>query len=962
MKRTYFSRLQAAGKKICMSLFFIFTMINSGLYAQDKISVSGAVFDVAKEPIEQATVQLLNPKDSSNVAGVVTSKEGLFTINAVAGDYLLKTSFIGFSDNFRRIKATKSQTVLEPVILEESDVMLDTAFIIGYIPEMIIKGDTIEYNADSYKTLPSAVVEDLLKKLPGAEIDEDGKITVNGKEIKKIYVDKKEFFSTDPKVASKNLPAAMVDKVQVWDKKTDMAEMTGFDDGEEESVINLTVKPGMKQGMFGSAAVGYGEKDRYEANLMVNYAKNDNQFTLIGSTNNTNNTNFTDIAGSSGARPSSRGMSFGGRNGILKSTNGGFNFASELSKKFKFGGNIRSGLTDNLVTSNNYIQNYISSGDQYETRIQTGNNTGNNFRTEFRMEWNPDENTKLIFTPNLSYTKNTNTQASDYLTTLLDPVDSINWGYSKYYSNSDNTSLNGNLDFSHKFGKKGRTLSFSLSGGFSDQNTDGSNDSKTDYKNAKVSSVITDQIFNTKNDSYNWSGFLSYVEPLGTNNFLQLSYRYRSNDSEQDRRTYKNDGFGNYNIVDTSSTKILENDFGNQEIRLNFQSIREKYNYTVGFAVQPSNSESRTVEPDTAYTVTNNVINFSPIVQFIYRWDRQTNLRINYTGTVNQPSTTQLSNVRDESNPLNITYGNPDLNPSFRNNLRVQLQKSNQDRTTTITASANASFTTNAIVNYSFTDSLGKRESTYRNVNGNWNADTRFMINKSLFNRKFSINSTSSFGYTESNGFINGEQNTTGDLSLAETLGGSYRSDLFDFSLRGNIRYSGTSKSLAGQVSDKAFNYGGSANTTIYLPWSFSIASDLNYSTNSGYSDGFKQNEWLWNASLQKQLFKDKSGTLKFSMYDVLKQRSNISRNSGSQSMSYTASNTIGSYFIFNFSYRFNKFKGSATQRGGRRFDSEDGEDIEGGERIRGEGRGEGMRGGGFGGGSGGGFGGGRPE
>jgi hypothetical protein len=563
------------------------------------------------------------------------------------------------------------------------------------------------------------------------------------------------------------------------------------------------------------------------------------------------------------------------------------------------------------------------------------------------MEWTPDENTKLIFTPNLSYTNNKNHQASDYLTTLLNPDDSINWGYSEYYSNSVNTSLSANLDFSHKFGKKGRTLSFSLSGGFSDQDSDGSNDSKTYYKNAKAQSVITDQIFDTKNNSYNWSGFLSYVEPIGTNNFMQVSYRYRSNNSDQDRRTYKNDGFGNYNIVDTSSTKILENDFGNQEIRANFQSVREKYNYTVGFAVQPSSSESKTIEPDTSYVVTTNVVNFAPIVQFIYRWDKQTNLRIDYNGTVTQPTTTQLSSVRDESNPLNITYGNPDLNPSFRNNFRARFQRSNPDKTTTITSMANFSFTTNAIVSYSFVDSVGKRESTYMNVNGNSSADVRFTINQSLFNRKLTINSTSILGYAESNGFINGEENIAHDLSLGETLGASYRSDLFDFSLRGNVRYSGTTKSLVGQVDDKVFNYGGLANTTIYLPWSFSIASDINYSTNSGYSDGFKQNEWLWNASLQKQLFKDKSGTLKFSMYDILKQRSNISRTSSAQSMQYTTTNTIGSYFMFHFSYRFNKFKGNVTQRSFRGGDGEF--DREGFERMRGGG-GE-MRGGGFGGG-----------
>jgi hypothetical protein len=531
------------------------------------------------------------------------------------------------------------------------------------------------------------------------------------------------------------------------------------------------------------------------------------------------------------------------------------------------------------------------------------------------MEWSPNENTKLIFTPNLTYTQNTNRQSGNYLTTLIDPNDSINWGYSEYDSRTANTSLNGNLDFSHKFGKKGRTFSFSIAGGFSDQNANGANDSRTDYKNAQTRSVVTDQIYNTKNNSYNWSGFVSFVEPVGTNNFLQLSYRYRSNKSEQDRQTFKNDGFDNYSIVDSSSTKRLENVFDNQEIRLNFQSVREKYNYTAGIAVQPSNSESKTFEPDTAYSIINRVVNFAPIVQFIYRWDKQTTLRINYTGTVNQPSATQLSNVRDESNPLNITYGNPDLNPSFQNNLRAQFQKSNQDRTTTITSAANIGFTTNAIVNYSFVDSVGKRESTYRNVNGNKNANLRFMFNKAFFNRKFSINSASNISYSESNGFINGDQNTTGDMSLGETLRASYRSDLFDLSLRGNVRYSKTDKSLAGQISSEVFDYGGNANTTIYLPWDFGISSDMNYSTNSGYSDGFKQNEWLWNASIQKQLFKDKSGTIKFSMYDILQQRSNISRTSGAQSLQYTASNTVGSYFMFSFTYRFRSFKGAQQQR-----------------------------------------------
>jgi hypothetical protein len=893
----------------------VLMMIGNSSHGQDnsKVSVSGTVVDAGKKPIEMASVQILNIKDSSNIAGIVTRNDGTFNITVVPGNYILKTSLLGYRDNFKPIQPNNTHNIPELIIMEESFLVLDSTVILGTVPEIVIRGDTIEYNADSYKLLPSAVVEDLIKKLPGAEVDSEGKITINGEEIKKIYVDKKEFFSTDPKVASKNLPAVMVDKVQVWNKRSDMAQMTGFDDGEEESVINLTVKPGMKQGLFGNASAGYGEKNRYETTLMANYAKNNSRFTLIGSSNNTNNTNFTDMGASMGDRPT-RGMSFGGRNGIIRSSNGGFNFVSEQSSKFKSGGNIRYGNSDNHVVSNNYTQNYISHGDQYETRNQSGNNTGDNLRTEFRMEWTPNANTRLIFTPNFSYTKNANQQSSDYITTTIAPDDSINWGYSEYKSKTVSANFGGNLDFSHTFGEKGRTLSFSISGNLSNQDAEGANNSRTDYRNSRTQNIVTDQIYNTKNRGYSWNGFISYVEPLGKNNFIQLSYRYGNNTSEQDRRTFKNDDLGNYVTVDTSSTKRLENDFNNQEIRLNIQSIHEKYNYTLGLAVQPSSSESKTFEPDTSYTVTSTVINFSPVVRFLYRWDRQTNLRINYTGTVSQPTTTQLSNARDESNPLNITYGNPDLKPSFRNSFRAQFQKSDQDRTTTITSSANIGFTANAIVSYSLVDSAGKRESTYRNVNGNKNADLRFMLNKSVFNRKLSINSTTVAGYSESSGFINGELNITGDWSLNQTLGTSYRSSLFDLSLRGNVRYSKTDKSLAGQESGEVFNYGGSANTTVYLPLDFGINSSLTYSTNSGYSDGFQQNEWLWNASIQKQIFKDKGGTIKFSMYDVLHQRSNITRASDSQSLRYTSSNTVGSYFILSFTYRFRSF-GDAFQR-----------------------------------------------
>ena len=336
-------------------------------------------------------------------------------------------------------------------------------------------------------------------------------------------------------------------------------------------------------------------------------------------------------------------------------------------------------------------------------------------------------------------------------------------------------------------------------------------------------------------------------------------------------------------------------------------------------------------------------------MQFIYRWDRQTNLRLNYNGSVNQPSTTQLSSARDESNPLNISYGNPDLNPAFVNHFRVQFQKTDRERGSTMILSSNISFTTNDIVRYSLVDSVGKRESTYRNVNGNKNADLRFSLNRPLRNRKFSINTTTNVRYSADNSFVNGEKNTADNLTLGENLGGSFRSDLTDLSLRGNLRYNATNNTLPDRQNTNVFNYGMQATTTFYLPWNFSIESDLNWSANSGYSDGFKQNEWIWNLTVQKQLFAKKNATVRFKVFDLLGQRSNISRNSTAQSMQYTSTNTLGSYFIVHFIYRLQIFKkGEEPDFRRRRYDGGEPSDEERQFRQerpeRGERGGSGMR------------------
>ena len=905
------------------------TMLVFTAFAQNRGQISGKVIDAElKEPIQEANVRILQQKDSTFVNGVATNSKGDFSIKLPYGSYIVQVTYIGNSDAFKDVTINNGtpNANIGTIELGADNIMLDALVATAKAVEIVVKGDTVEYNADSYKVTESAVLEDLFKKMPGVEIDADGKITVNGRAVNKIMVDGEEFFSSDPKVASKNLPAKMVDKIQVHDRRSDMAMMTGFDDGDEETVINLTVRPGMKQGLFGNAFVGYGSKDRYEGNAMVNMMKDKNQYTALGGFNNTNNAGFSDLSSSmfgSGGGGGGRRFMGGPNNGITKSGNAGFNFSQTFSDALKLGGNIRFGQTDNNTLSKTHTQNLLSSGNRLEDENNSSNNWSQNFNMDFRMEWTPDTLTRIIFSPQASVNKNRRSEFGDFVTTTETLTDTINSGDSEYHSNGDGKSLSARLDVSRTLNSKGRTISAQLQGGISDQETTGTNLSNTLFYGSTPDELIDQRFVNT-NDSKNWRAYLSYVEPIGNNNFIQLAYSYRQNDSESDKDTRIKDAQGDYTELDPKYSKRLENSFNNQEVELNFKSVRPKYDYTLGFTVQPSSSKSKTfIGSNLENNFSRSVTNFAPSAQFNYRWTRQHNLRLRYYGNTDQPSVTQLSPVEDVSNPLNITVGNPDLKPSFQHRLNIRYQNFNPEKNSSMGFFGNIGYLTNDIVSATTTDiSTGAKRTTYENVSGNWNANGRMMFNVPLKNIKFSVFSMTFASYNHANGFSNTkdndiitiEKNLSKRMNLGETLGLNYRSDLFDFSVRGNVNYNNVKNTLDGQRDQEYLNYGGNASTTIYLPFSFSIESDINYSTNSGYADGFTQDEWLWNASLSKQIFKQKNGTLRFKIYDILQQRSNISRSVTSNYIRDTTTNTLTSYFMFHFVYRFNIFKGGATQ------------------------------------------------
>lgn len=912
-----------SGKCLLMLLMILFSPM--AFAQQSGVNVTGSVVEQGSDtPIEQATVRLLNVKDSAMVRGVVSARNGSFTLkNVKKGSYLLHITFIGYDPLYQPLQITGKKNPVNVGKLELSDgaIELGEAVVIGKAPEVTVRNDTVEYNADSYKVTEGSVLEDLLKKMPGVEVDSEGKITVNGKEVKKVMVDGKEFFSDDPKVASKNLPAKMIDKLQVLDKKSDMAQMTGFDDGEEETVINLTVKPGMKQGWFGNAYGGYGSKDRYEGNAMVNRFVNNDQITFMGGTNNTNNMGFSDLAstmfsgmGGGGGR---RG-GFGAGSGITSSGNAGLNFSKEFKPdKLTLGGNTRYSHSDNDARSKSDRQNILpGDSSSYDNSEAMSRTKSDNFGVDFRLEWKPDTMTQLIFRPSFSLSHSMNDNFSD-ATTLDNERDTVNTNKSSNYSESNGYNLNASIDFSRKLNNKGRVFSATLSGGNSDSYSDGMNRSDIVYFNQTdaLKNSIIDQRSRYDNKGFNYRAYVSWVEPIGHNNFIQATYSISQRKQEALKNVYNQDADGIYNVLDSAYSQSYRNNFISQRASLSFKSQREKFNYTIGLNLDPSYSSSENFVGDTTLSkITRKVVNLSPMAQFNYMFDKRTNLRIMYNGRTSQPSMTQLQPVADISDPTNITIGNPDLNPRYTNNVFIRFQQFTPEKQRAFMIMANGSYIINDIVSYtSYNQETGVKTTTYKNVNGNYSGNVRMMLNTPLKNKKFSINSMTMASFANSNGYINEEKNTNRNLILSERGGIDFRSSYLDLGVNGNIRYNATSNSLQKENNQNTFNYGAGGYTTIYLPLNFKIESDVNWSTNSGYGDGFKQNEVLWNASASKSFLKNNQGTLRFKIYDILQQRSNISRSVTASYIQDSEYNTLGSYFMVHFIYRFSIFKGGAS-------------------------------------------------
>lgn len=907
---------------------FVMLMGMTGVAATAAAAVVlGEVRDGAGESLPGVAAQLVNAADSTRAGYVLTDADGRYEFkNIKPGTYALKLTMTGMDDIDKSVivKSDADTVRVNPSQLTENSVMLKETVVTAVRAAVVAKEDTLEFNAGSFHTGPTSSVEDLLKKLPGVEVASDGSITSGGKTISKILVDGKEFFADDPKMASKNLPSNMVDKVQVVDRKSELARLTGVDDGEDETVINLTVKKDMNQGWFGNVSAGYGTGDRYQGSFNVNWFKNGNQLSFIGGTNNVNDMGFTDMG---------RGnfRNFGGDNGINTTRQFGINFNIGNEEKFRVGGNVLYTNSDRIARSRSNTQYLFPDSVSFQNSGSRTRDRGNSLRAQFRMRWNISEADILDFRP--EFTANWRRSELNDSSLLYNELNDVNRSFAMRSNRGFDYNLSGRLIYTHKFlSRPGRSISATVNYRYSNNSQQQTSWNDIVYYLSQDDSELLYQFIDSRQWSNYVEGRLTWTEPLGDparGNYLEVAYKASLRFNNADKLTYDipADGFDPevYGLTsfkqvpdgallnDTLSNRF-RNRFSNQELQIGYKKTNKMYNLNAGIIFSPSSSGSEDLINSNRNIKTRWVYNVAPYARFRYKFSKTTSLRADYRARTSQPSLTQLQPVADYSNPLNVVVGNPDLKPTFSQNIGLHFNHYNTTTQQSIFAVANAGFSINNVVSKTVSDpSTGVRTTTYVNANGNWNVFGMAMINQPLRNKKWRFNARLHANYSSTAGYINGDFNRSGNLRISPTLGMTFSSDIFQMTLSPRYSYSIATSTLPQQRDRNTNSYGFNTDVSLYLPFGLDVSTDLAFDKSTGFSSGFDNTQWLWNAQISYSVLSDKSLTFSVRGYDLLGMKKNISRSVSASQITDNEYNDLERYVMFSVTWKFNTLKKKAS-------------------------------------------------
>ena len=935
-------------KKWVLGLLLMLMTASAFAQGGSRGRVSGKVIDADdKLPVMEATVQVLSLPDSTMVTGQSTNLDGRFSIHVRPGNYVLRVSFIGYTSVEKKISITNAKPNLNVGTVEMSidAVMLDAATVVAQAPEVTAKADTLIYNTSAYRVPEGSALEELVKKLPGAEVDESGKITINGKEITKIMIDGKEFFADDPNIAMKNLPVNIIDKIQAYDKQSDMARVTGIEDGEEETVLDLTVKPGMNHGFFGNVDGAYGTEDRYSGKLLANYFRDKNQFTVIGSANNVNDNSFP---GGGGFRRQ--------ENGLTAIKMAGANFATE-NEKFKSEGSVNFNYKDADQISKQSSETFVSTeNSSFKNAMDHSRNKTTNLTADAFMEWRPDTMTTLIFRPRIRYgkTDNANSQNSytfnqdpgystdelfstDDLSSLVPEDQIVNKVMRESLKKGDDLTLTGMMIFNHRLNNEGRNITFRGRYNYTNSSSEQFSLPTTEYfqQTPEELKETLNRYIDTPTKSSEYNVRLTYSEPIFKGGFLQFSYNFQYSRSTTDNTTFDMpddwtiDGDKTGGTFNSDLSKSATYNYYNHQAEITFRWIREKMRFNVGMSFQPQRSTLSYTQGEYQVDTVRNVFNFTPTLDFRYRFSKTSQLRIRYRGRTSQPNMIDLLPITDDTDPLNVTKGNPGLKPTFTNNLRMEYNTFNTETQRGMFSFFNFQNTMNSISNRrTYNEETGGYTTMPENINGNWNIFGIVGGNIALKNKKYTINTFTRANYQNMVSYISNnadlyaaDKNTTKRLSLGERLRGTYRNDWWEVSLNGSLDYTHSRNSYQEQNNMDTYQFSYGASTNVRLPWNMTISTDISQNSRRGYTDAsMNRDELIWNAQIAQDFLKGNAATVSVQFYDILKNQSNISRTISAAMRQDTEYNAIYSYCMVHFIYRLNLFGGKQGGQGGPGF------------------------------------------
>ncbi|WP_430406350.1 outer membrane beta-barrel protein [Fluviicola sp.] len=930
--------MQIRSRLVTIVISFLFAFSS---YSQTELS--GKITD-KQTSLMDARVELLSVPDSSVVKVTASDENGVYTLTDLApGTYFLKVSVFEYADQVKLIELPEGKTVLD-FLMKTDAKLIDGVTVEANAVRVEQKGDTTQYNADSYKTNPDATVQDLITKMPGITL-ENGVVKAQGEQITKVMIDGQEFFGDDAAAALKNLPAEIVSKIQVYDQASDQAKFTGISDGNEAKALNIVTKSGKSNGQFGKLYAGYGTpNDLYMAGANVNFFKGTRRFSVVGMSNNVNQQNFStdDILGVTGSTASSqsrggpggRGGMGGGDNenylvsqqsGVSTSHGLGLNYSDKwgAKKQTKVSGSyfFNASNTDNSqVTNRNYVLS-TTAGQNYQEDF-TALMKNANHRLNFKFDIALDSMNSLVINPKLSYQGNNKTQGTDGTTTDSDGglINRIN---NQTFSDSKGLNASTSVLWRHRFVKPRRTFSANITGTYTLKEGNSGQESESHYYNElnQDSLASLNQQTDNQTNGYGVNGRFSFTEPLSVAWSSEFFYAPSYLVSNADKRTYDFDSITNsYSFMDTTLSNVFENQTIVQEGGTNFRYQKNKVGFQLGLSYQNSllmNVQEFPTDRDVNLSF-NSIL---PNMRFKYDFTKSKSLMFAYRAGTRNPTIDQLQNAIDNSNPLSLSSGNPDLKQQYNHRVFGRFNATNVQKATNFNVffggEMNQNYisngtiiaTSDTVVNGNVALQRGAQFRQPVNLDGSWNARTTVSYGFALTKLKLNMNLYLGGAYTVAPGLINNvvnkakTANANGGLTVSSNI-----SENIDFTVGYTLNFNNVVNTSQNVSQNQYFLHNINARFNWIIKERLVINSTYSVNAYAGLGSGYNQTIMLWNGGIGYKLLKKKQLELRVSVFDILNNNNSITRNVTESYIEDVKSNVLNRYYMFTVTYNLRNF------------------------------------------------------